>query len=133
MLLTPRTVFTSGSSCRIRFTAAKVSMPADRYSSCPVEIGSVSVSKSKSTGRMPYFFVARSKMRCAIATFLSAVSAMPLRHRQHFRCALLAVFEVDRIDNGFAGDALQRFFHHIGFGAVDQDWRGHAGCDSLQD
>jgi hypothetical protein len=39
----------------MRFTAFKVSMPAERYSSCPVEIGSVSVSKSKSTGRMPYF------------------------------------------------------------------------------
>ena len=77
MLLTPSTVFTSGNSSWMRFTAFSVSMPAERYSSCPVEMGRVSVSKSRSTGRMPYFCVARSKMRCAIATFLSAVSAMP--------------------------------------------------------
>ena len=60
MLLTPRIVFTSGSSCLIRLTASSVSMPAVRYSSCPVDIGRVSASKIKSTPRIPYFFVASS-------------------------------------------------------------------------
>jgi hypothetical protein len=77
MLLTPRMVFTSGSSCLMRRTAASVSIPAVRYSSWPVEMGRVRASNTRSTGRIPYLVVASSKMRLAIATFLSAVSAMP--------------------------------------------------------
>src|SRR5712671_3680183 len=59
--------------------------------------------------------------------------AIALRHRQHFRGTLLAVFEIDRIDDGFAGNALQRLFDYVGFGAINQYRRGHAGRDSLQD
>jgi hypothetical protein len=51
ILLNPRMVLTAGSSLLIRLMAWSVSMPALRYSSCPVEIGRVSASKIKSTGR----------------------------------------------------------------------------------
>ncbi len=77
MLLTPRIVLTSGNSFLIRSMAFSVSIPAVRYSSWPVEIGSVSASKIRSTERMPYLFVARSAIRWAMATFLSALSAIP--------------------------------------------------------
>jgi len=70
-------VFTPGSTFLICLTAFSVSMPAVRYSSCPVEIRKVSASKIKSVGSRPYFFVAGSKIRFAIAVFFSAVSAMP--------------------------------------------------------
>ena len=59
--------------------------------------------------------------------------AVALGHRQHFRGALLAVFEVDRVDDGLAGDALQRLFDYVGFGAVDQYRRGHSGGDFFED
>ena len=58
--------------------------------------------------------------------------AVSLRHRQHFRSPFLAVFQIDGVDNGFARNALQRLFDHVGLGAVDQYRRGHAGRDFFQ-
>ena len=38
------------------------------------------------------------------------------RHRQHETGALLAVLEVDGVDDGLAGDAFERLFDHAGLG-----------------
>ena len=122
-------------------------MPAERYSSWPVEIGKRQRVEEQVHGtdavllcrqienamrdrdllvrgqRHALFIDGQRDYACAIA----------LRHWQHFRGALLAVFEIDRIDDGFAWNALQRLFHDVGFGAVDQHRRGHAGRDLFED
>src|SRR6185437_11503946 len=59
--------------------------------------------------------------------------AIALGHGQDFGSALLAVFQVDRVDDGFAGNALQRHLDDIGLSGVHKNWRGHAGCDLFQD
>ncbi len=59
--------------------------------------------------------------------------AVALGHRQHLRRALLAVFQVDRVDDRLARNALQRLFHHVGLGRIDQDRRRHARRNLLQD
>ena len=59
--------------------------------------------------------------------------AVALRHRQNFRRALLAILQVDGVDDGLARNALQRLFDHVGFGGVDGDGRGHAGGNLFQD
>ena len=51
--------------------------------------------------------------------------AVALRHWQHFAGAFLTVFEIDRIDDGFARDAFERNFDHIGLGRIDENRRGH--------
>ncbi len=79
------------------------------------------------------FFVGGQRHAIFVDGQRNDACAVALRHRQDFRGAFLAVFEVDGIDDGLAGNALQRLFHHIGFGAVDQYRRGHAGRDSFQD
>ena len=38
------------------------------------------------------------------------------RHGQHEAGALLAVFQVDGVDDGLAGDALERLFDDAGLG-----------------
>ena len=59
--------------------------------------------------------------------------AVALGHRQNFRRALLAIFQVDGVDDGLARNALQRFLDHVGLGGIDGDGRGHTSGDLLQD
>ena len=56
----------------------------------------------------------------------------PLRHRQDFRGALLAILQIDRIDDRFARNAFERLFHHVGFGTIDQHRRRDASRDLFQ-
>src|SRR5215469_9615253 len=85
-------------------------------------------------------------MRLAIATFLSAVSAIPSSSMVKAitaaakRLVMGRTLEVrfspssklSRIDDGLAGNALERFFHHVGFGGIHQDRCGNTGCNFLQ-
>src|SRR5439155_27364357 len=72
-------------------TLFRSSIPAVRYSSCPVEIGRVSASKIRSTGRMPYLLTARSKIRCAMAVnkYRSEEHTSELQSRGQLVCRLL--------------------------------------------
>ena len=54
------------------------------------------------------------------------------RHGQHQAGALLAVFQVDGVDDGLAGNALERLLDDVGLGGIHQDGRGHAGGDFFQ-
>ena len=56
-----------------------------------------------------------------------------LGHWQDLRRALLAIFQVDGVDDGLAGNTLQRFFDDVGLGRVDQDGRGYASGDLFED
>ena len=58
--------------------------------------------------------------------------AVTLGHRQNLGGALFAIFQIDRVDDRLAGNALQRLLHDIGFGGVNRDRRRHTGSDLLQ-
>src|SRR5260370_41129603 len=59
-------------------------------------------------------------------------SAVTFGHRQDFRGALLAVFQIDGVDDGFSRDALQRLLDDVGFSGIDQNRRGHTRRDLFQ-
>ena len=42
-----------------------------------------------------------------------------LRHGQHFRSPLLAILQIDRVDDRPPGDSLQRLFNDIGLRRID--------------
>ncbi len=44
------------------------------------------------------------------------------RQRHHFLETILAVFEIDRIDQRLARGALERFFDHTMIGRIDHQW-----------
>ncbi len=58
--------------------------------------------------------------------------AVLLRHRQHFRRALLPVFQVDGVDDRLARDPLQALFDDVRFRRIQQYRRGHARRDPFQ-
>ena len=58
--------------------------------------------------------------------------AVAAGHGEDFGGALLAVFEVDGVDDGFAGDAFEGFLDDVGLGGVDEDGRGDAGGDLFE-
>ena len=58
--------------------------------------------------------------------------AVALRHRQNFRGAFFAIFQVDGVDDGFARNPLQRFFNNVSLGRIHQDRRRHARGDSFE-
>ena len=58
--------------------------------------------------------------------------AVALRHRQNFRRPLLAIFQIDRIDDRPPGNALQRLFDHVGLGRIDQNRRRNARGNPFQ-
>ena len=49
--------------------------------------------------------------------------SVPLRHRQYQRRPLLAIFQIDRIDNRPPGNPLQRLFHHVSLCRIHQNRR----------
>ena len=47
-------------------------------------------------------------------------------HRQHLRSPLLAILQINGVDDRLARNPLQRLLNHIRLGRIDQDWRGYA-------
>ena len=59
-------------------------------------------------------------------------STVALGHRQNFGGALLTIFQIDRVDDGLAGNALERLFDHIGLGGIDKNGCRHTGGDFIE-
>ena len=74
-------------------------------------------------GKGHTFFVDRQRDHCR---------SIALRHWQDFAGALLAVFQINRIDDRLAGNAFERNLDDVSFGGIHQNRRRHTRGDLLE-
>ena len=137
----------SGKASRIIRMPSSVHWPSLRSSSLPVAMVKVSGSISRSDCASPCLLQAKSTSRVAMRSLSSAVFAMPtssmvramthgaefLRQDQPVLGRLLAILEVDRVDDRLAAMQLQRGLDHRRLGAVDHQRRVHRGGEAGDD
>ena len=129
----------SGNSARIAAMPSSVHCASLRSSSLPVAMVKVSGSISRSDCGRPCWLQAKSTSRRAISQLVLGRlrhadlvdgqrdhrGAELLRQLQAVGARLLAILEVDRVDDRLAAMQLQRRLDHRRFGAVDHQRRIH--------